>query len=332
MSNPSNINIGRQGSTGIAFEATPGVGVSPTDYVQYTANTLQGTVKNENISNATQNRNKVFSSVATEKMGKGDIEMYLDAKISPYFIVAAFGQEAAVQTYTNVYDHTITVLNANSNSPTLTIIDDHNNEIDFEAYYSSVVDTLDIAVTDSIATLKAGIQSQFPQTTASGNATTASGTVYAFPSAKFAFGATVGAADSAANIAVHDFSLSIKNNIKAIFRQGSINNNLNPSSFNAGDFESEASFKLYFENVTDRNSYYNSSKQAAVLSFFGGPLQGGYQEWTKFRWYQTRIDTFALETGLSNFYIEDVKLQPEWDNVNNIAMDCLVRNSKPLYI
>ena len=323
-----NINIGRQGWSGIALEPSWNTPTSPTDYVQFTTNTLFGDVKNVDISNATQNRVKVFNSVVTEKSGKGDLEIYADPKIMGYFLVGALGTVNTTNPTGSVYNHVVTVKNSNSTPQSLTIINDRQGSVDQEAYYGAVVDQFTLQVTDSIATAKASLITNFPQTTTSGTATTASGTVYAYPAAKFAFGSTVFAADAATNLKPHDFSLTIKNNTKAIFRHGSNT----PDSIMNGDFEMDASFKLYFENNTDLNKYYNASKQAAELQFTGGPLGSGNSEYTKFRWYQTRLDSFQLETGLSNFYIEDVKLVPEYDNANSIAMDVVIQNNKSLYI
>ena len=322
------LNIGRQGWTGIALEATPGIGVSPSDYVQFMTNTLGGQVTTEEISNATQNRIKVFSSVQTKKWGAGDLEFYADPKIMGYFLVSALGTVNTTNPSGSIYNHTITVKNTNSNPQTLTIINDRQGNIDQEAYYSAAVDQFVLTLTDGMATAKVTMISGFPQTTTSGTATTASGTLYAFPQATFAFGSTVAAADSAPNLKTHEFSLTIKNNATAVFRHG----NVLPDTINFGDFEAEASFKLYFENATNRNTFYNSSKQAAQLKFTGGPVGSGLSEFTKFRWYQTHIETFALETGLSNFYIEDVKLMAEYDNANQIAMDVVIQNNKTLYI
>jgi hypothetical protein len=323
-----NINIGRQGWSGIALETTPGVGVSPTDYVQFMTNTLFGDVKNDPISNATQNRIKNFSSVPTQKMGKGDIEMYADPKIMGYFLVGALGSVVTTNPSGSIYNHTITVKNTNSTPQTLTIINDRQGSVDQEAYYSAVVDQFTLSLADGLATAKAALITNFPQTTTSGTATTASGTVYAYPGASFAFGSTVAAADSAANLKTHDFTITIKNNAKPIFRHGANT----PDTINVGDFEMDTSFKLYFENNTDLQNYYNSKKQAAQFKLTGGPVGSGLSEFTKFRWYQTRIDSFQLETGLSNFYIEDVKLVPEYDNANSIAMDVVIQNNKTLYI
>lgn len=322
------LNIGRQGWTGIALETTPNIGVSPTDYVQFMTNTLFGQVTTEEVSNATQNRIKVFNSVQTKKWGAGDLEMYADPKIMGYFLVGAMGTVNTTNPSGSIYNHTITVKNTNSTPQTLTLINDRQGSIDQEAYYSAVVDQFALTLTDGLASAKATMLSNFPQTTTSGTATTASGTVYAFPNATFAFGSTVAAADAAANLKTHEFSLTIKNNAKAVFRHGS---GL-PDTINVGDWECEVNFKLYFENATNRNTFYNSSKQAAQLKFTGGPVGSGLSEFTKFRWYQTHIETFQLETGLSNFYIEDVKLMPEYDNANSIAMDVVIQNNKSLYI
>lgn len=326
-----NINIGRQGWSGIALETTPGIGVNPTDYVQFTKNTVYGKVKNQDISNATQNRVKVFSSVPVQQWGEGDIELYADPKITGYFIVGALGLVSTSTITAGAYRHTVTV-DGNSTPQTLTLINDRQGSIDQTAYYQCAVDQFGIALSDGVATAKISLVGQFPQTTASGTATTASGTIYTYPNARAAFGSTIAAADVAAlgsgNLKLHDFNLIIKNNAEAIFRHG----NIGPDTINIGDFEASVNFKLYFENATNRNAYYASSKQAFEFAMLGANIAGGNQESTKFRFYQTRLDTFEIETGLSNFYVENVTVQPEYDNANAIAMDCVIVNSKSLYI
>lgn len=317
--------VGRLGWLGVALEPSYGTPTSPTDYIPFTANTLEGQVKNDEITSAYGIREKVFSSVATQQFSKGDVTLNLDPKFSGYFLVGALGQPQVTALGGGVFQHVMT--RTNSNSPySLSLIS--NRSTDQVLFPGSVVDQVQIDVKDSFASLKASLIGQFPVTSTSGTPTTASGTNFTYKNTTFAFGATVAAAQAAANLKLSDLSLTIKNNAEAVFRHGSAV----PASVNSKDFQVEASFTLFFENTVDRNAFYTSAKQAANMTFTGAPLPGGFNEKISFNFYQCRLDTFALETGIDNFFAEKVKVVAEYDNANAKSVDCTVINQKALYI
>jgi hypothetical protein len=149
-----------------------------------------------------------------------------------------------------------------------------------------------------------------------------------FRNAQFAFGANVSAAQGAANLKTHDLKFNIKNNTEVVHAHGAAT----PRSINNKDFDPSAEFTLYFENTTDRDAYYNQSKQAASLQFIGNQIGGGLSEFVKINLYQVSMETLTLETGLDSFYAEKVKLDAEYDTVNSKTMDIQIQNTKALYI
>jgi hypothetical protein len=122
--------------------------------------------------------------------------------------------------------------------------------------------------------------------------------------------------------------VSIKNNAEAVFAHGQAT----PRSVNFKDFEVTGEMVLYFENTTDRDSFYNQTKQAASLQLTGQGIGGGFSEFLKVNFYQLSMATFDLETGLSNFYAEKVQFTAEYDNVNAKTIDMVLQNTKTLYI
>lgn len=319
------LSIGRKGWAGIALESTYGVPVNPTDYVPFTNLSLNSMVNTQEVMSAYAIRDKNFSSVATEKWSAGDIEMLLDPKIAGYFIVGAMGTVATNSLGNGNYDHFIT--RNNTNVPqSLSLISDRVT--DRQLYAGMAVDTLTLSVSDGLGTLKASMVGQFPQTSVSGSLTTASGTVYGFKDAFFAFGTTVSGAQTASNMKLKDFQLDIKNNVQPIFRHGSIT----PDTINPAEFEVTSDFTVYFENTTDRDTFHNTKKQAASFKLTGAGLAGGLTETLYCNLYQTHIETFQLETGLANFYAEKVKLIGEYDNNIGRSIDFTLRNTKSLYI
>lgn len=319
------LNIGRKGFIGVGLQSAFQVPAAIADYVPFMNNTLHGVTDQMEIEHATGNRDKTFSSIAGRQWSEGDLELLVDAKFAGYFLVAAMGSVTAQNIAGSVYTHTIT--RNNSNTPQyLTITNDR--VVDRQNYYDVAVDELEIDVGTDLASMKAKLVGNFPQTTTSGTNTTTSGNIFSFKGAQFAFGATVAAAASASNLKPHDFKCTIKNGVETVHRHGSAL----PGSITAKEFDVEAEFTLYFENTTDRDTYYNQNKQAAVLQFSGNQIGSGLSEALLIRFYQTSLMGFELETGLANFYAEKVKMNAEYDNANSKTLDMLLTNTKALYI
>lgn len=319
------LNIGRKGWSGVGLQSGAQVPAAIADYVPFETNTLHGVQDQLQVKSAYGNRESVFSSVKGLQHSEGDFSALLDSKMFGYFAVAALGSVSVSSLGSSVYKHTIT--RNNSNTPQyLTLTNDR--VVDRELYADVAVDELDIQVGTDLAMFTAKLKGNFPQTTTSGSNTTASGNVFSFRNAQFAFGASVGAAQGAANLKPHDFNLQIKNNIEVVPAHGQGT----PRSINAKNFEVTADFQLYFENTTDRDAYYNQTKQAASLQFIGNGIGGGFTEHVFVNFYQVSTNSFELETGLDNFYAEKVKLQGEYDNANSKSVDIEIQNNKSLYI
>lgn len=299
--------------------------VANSDYVPFTNNTLHGIQEQLKIQHATGNRDVNFSSVPGKRYSQGDLELLLDSKLAGYFLVGAMGSVSTANVSGSVNDHTIT--RNNSNTPQyLTIINDR--VIDRQSYNNVAVDELELSVGTDLAMVKAKLNGSYPLTTTSGTNTTTSGNIMSFRNAQFAFGATVSAAQGAANLKPHDFKVTIKNNNEVVHRHGSGDA---AAIVNKG-FDIAATMTLYFENTTDRDAYYNQSKQAASLQFTGNQIGGGLNESLKVNFYQLSIEQLEFETGLDNFFAEKVTFDGEYDNANSKSLDMVLRNTKTLYI
>jgi hypothetical protein len=195
-------------------------------------------------------------------------------------------------------------------------------------YPDVTVDKFTLQVGVDLVKTKASLIGNFPQTTTSGTKTTASGNIFNFANAQFAFGTTISGAQAATPLKPHDFTLNINNNAEAVFAHGQNT----PRSITLKQFEADADFQLYFENTTDRDAYYAQTKQSASLELIGNGIGGGYQESMVFNFYKTSIKTFAVETGLDNFFSEKVSLTCEFDTATQRMIDCVLVNTKALYI
>lgn len=316
---------GRKGFIGVGLQPGFQVPAAIADYVDFTNLSLTGMQDQIPVDHATSNRDKVFSTVAGKRWSEGDVELYVDSKNAGYFIVAALGTVQTQNPSGSVFRHTAT--RNNTNTPQyLTITDDRS--VDRQIYADVAVKELQLSVGTDLATMKATLTGNFPQTTTSGTKTTASGNVFNFANAQFAFSTTISGAQSATPLQPHDFKLNIKNNTEAVFAH-SFNT---PRSINHKQFEATADFTLYFENTTDRDAYYAQTKQAASLELTGNGIGSGFNESVVFNFYKTSIQSFALDTGLDNFYAEKVQLTCEYDTLTGRTIDAVITNTKTLYI
>ena len=317
--------IGRKGWIGVGLQSGFQVPAAIADYVDFTNNTLTGMQDQIPVDHATSNREKLLSTIAGKQWSEGEIDLYVDNKNAGYFIVGALGTVQTTNLAGSVYRHTVT--RNNSNTPQyLTITEDRS--VDRALYPDVAVDEFTLSVGTDLASIKAKLKGNFPQTTTSGTKTTTSGNIFNFANAQFAFGTTISGAQSATPLKPHDFNLNIKNNVSVVYGHSS---GL-PRSINSGEFEASADFTLYFENTTDRDAYYAQTKQAASLELIGNGIGSGFQESIVFNFYKTSIQSFALETGLANFYAEKCSLNCEFDTATQRMIDAVITNTKSLYI
>jgi hypothetical protein len=319
------LDIGRKGWIGIGLQIGFQVPAAITDYVDFTANTLEAVQNQLEVDPATGLRDRLLSTVPGTNMSQGDVEIYSDSVKTGYFVVGALGTVQTVSLGSGVYRHTIT-RNNSSDPQFLTITSDRVK--DRQLYPDVAVSQFNLSVGLDIVKVKSTVVGNFPQTTTSGTKTTTSGNVFNFANAQFAFGTTVSGAQSNTPLKPHDFTLNINNNTVANFAHSQNG----PRSINHGKFEATADFNLYFENTTDRDAYYNQTKQAASFELYGNGIGGGFQESMVFNFYKTSVKTFTVETGIDNFFAEKVTLNCEFDTATQRTMDAVITNTKALYI
>lgn len=317
------LNLARKGWIGIGVESTFGTPAAQTDNIFWTGNTLEGMHKPIENTASYALRQKVFSSVAGQKWGQGDIEFNLDATLSGYFLAAAMGSTSSTVVAGSTRKHTHALNQANT-PYSLSIYKDRVT--DRQLFTGSTVDTLEVKVADGFATAKASIQSLFPATSVSGSSATASGTIFSWANYTFQSGSTFTAAGSAAATPLTDLDLTIKNNTQVIFESGTNT----ASRIGQKDFEVSGNMTLFFESTTDRDAYYNNTGSAKIITFLGAGT-GTTQEKLAFNIYNSYQDTFSVETGIDDFFIEKQSFVGDYSLTDSKTMDIVQTNNTNNY-
>lgn len=317
------LNSARKGWLQVGVESSFGTPAAGTDNIFWTSNTLEGMHKPLENSAAYSLRQKTFSAVKGQQWGQGDIEFDLDPSRSGYFYAAALGTTTPTTVSGTVKSHLHSV--NQSNTPySLSIYRDR--VVDRQLFTGATVDKLETKVSDGFATLKASLQTLFPVTTASGSVTPAASTLYTWANYTYQFGTTYAAAQSASASPLTEFDFTISNNSQVIFESGGNG----ASRIGQKDFDLSGNMTLYFESTTDRDAYYAATNRSMIVTFLGAGT-GAAQEKIQYNFYGAYFDTYSVETGVDNFFIEKVKFTDQYSTVDSKTFDMTQVNTNANY-
>lgn len=320
-------NIGRLGYLGIAPEAVAGTPESTPDiFIPFTENTLRG--HHEPLTDISARSSRVMNagSVPGKRWGEGSVTMYLDSLNAPYLLKLAYGQEANTQKNSAppVYDHLFipTVSGNAALSATLW----NSQKVDCEQYAYAVIDSCEVTIgTDGIATIQANFMSKAPATVTAPAVTTTSGTLYTWKDMTAQFGTTVVSALQASATKLTNFQFTINNNVSTNYKSGSNQ----PDTLTYGAVEVTGQFTLFFETATQRDAYYNLTKQALVVTLNGAGLgTGGYTEQLQFFFEKIILEDDDFETGLDDLYTITGSFRAEINQANAGYVSAVARNGK----
>ena len=323
------VELGRKGWIGVAKETTAGVPVTPADYIPYVASSLQG--KHEPIADVAAygiRDEQSENSTVGQKHGEGTVELNMDATNVGYFMLAAMGTQANNAEGGGVITHTFS--RNNSNTPqSLSLTFDKSVSSSRELFTYATVSTLELSYStdNEFAKCSAEILSKFPVTTTSGTLTTTSGSLLSFKNAQLQLGASLTAAESATPTKVTNFSVTINNNSDMHWRDGD-----NDVSFvDVKNFMVEGEIDLFFENVTERDNYYNLTKRSAIITLTGNGIGNLMSEFVKVRIAKMSYRDFEVETGIDDLFATTITFTGEYSSTDTKTMDLQLRNRKASY-
>jgi len=318
--------MGRLGYLGLAIEAVPGTPEATPDlFVPFTENSLRGHHEPLVDISARQTRVQQYGSVAGKRWGEGSVTIYLDSLNSGYFFKLGLGLEANTQKNSSppVYDHLFTPT-VSGNAVTAATLWDYKG-VDVEQYSYAAIDTLELEVNnDGIATITAGFMAKAPSSVSAPTFTPASGTLFTWKDMSLRFGATVAAALAASATKITNFKLQVANNLDLNYKSGSNQ----PDTVTYGAVTVKGSYTLFFESATERDRYYNLTKQSMVLQLAGAGLGVGYTELLQLVFKKTMIEDMDMETGLDSLFAITCNFIAEWDQDQAGYFEATLRNQK----
>jgi hypothetical protein len=327
------IKIGREPQLGVGLETTPGTAVVESKSLPFVTCTMRG-MQEPIIDEAAKGvREKSWGAITGKKHGEGDIEIYADVENAPYLLIPALGTVSTTSS-SGVYVHTIT--RKSSNPPkTLSVI--YNDTQDTRLYSYATVNTLELTVTDGLATISANILSKFPTSATASNSIT-SERILAFKdyTVKFGGGANGTAALAAANAAtattLTGFTLNINNNAEVQYESGT--NDV--AQISMGELEVGGNYTLFYESTTDRVHYetlLNGANvvRAMVITFTGGSIGSGETEEIKIEIPNFILTDRSVDTAVSGFITENPTFNVMYDPTVAYSVKVTVTNETASY-
>lgn len=330
------VKLGREPTVGIGIESTPGTAVVASKYLPFVTCNIRGIqepITDESVKGV---RDKTWGAITGPKHGEGDIETYVDVENAMYLLYPALGScsSTTASGETAVYEHTLT--RKLSNPPkTVTII--YNDTQDARAYTYAVINTLELTVSDGLATISANILSKFPTSSTSSQSITEE-RVLAFKdyTIKFGSGATgteaLTAAAAATATPVRSFTLKINNNAEVQYLSG----DNNAAQISIGEFEVEGEYTLFYESTTDRDHYetlLNNSDpvRAMIVSFTGNSIGSGETEEIQIKIPNFYLHDRTVDTASNGFITENPSFVAEYDPTESKTIQIVVTNQTASY-
>lgn len=332
------IKQGREPYIGVGIEATPGTPVNASKYLPFVTCTLRGINEALEDEAAKGVRERVWGSIIGKQHGEGDIEIYVDANNAPYLLYPALG---SMSNNTNsvpsgVYNHVIT-RKTTSVPKTLSIV--YNDTQDTRKYTFATVNTLELSVSDGLATISANILSKFPTSgTASLSITEERILSFKDYTIKFGSGATGTAALTAAAAAtateVRNFTLKINNNAEAVYQSG----NASAADIVVAQFEVEGDYTLFYESTKDRVHYETmldgaNPVRAMIVTFTGDAIgtPASSTEMIKIEIPRFHLKERSVDTAVAGFITENPSFVAEYDPAEEVSVRITVRNEIASY-
>jgi len=330
------VKIGRQAFVGVGIESSAGDAVAAAKYLPFVTCTLRG-IQEAIVDEAAKGiRERVWGAITGQKHGEGDIEIYADAENVPYLLYPALGSCSSTTAggETAVWEHTIT--RKSSNPPkTVTVI--YNDTQDTRKYVYGVVNTLELTVSDGLATISAGILSKFPATGTGTQAVTEE-RVLAFKdyTIKFGSGATGTAALAAAALAtaspVRSFTVRTNNNAEVQYLSGT--NDVTQISM--GQLEIDGDYTLFYESTTQRIHYetlLNGSDpvKAMIVTFTGDAIGVAEYEEIEIRIPNFYLKERGVDTAPAGFITESPSFVAKYDPTEAKSIQIKVTNTEASY-
>lgn len=266
---------GRQVEVGIGIEAiaSPGTAVAETAFMQWTDFSMQAVSEKAMFQSARGKRNMTSNSMIKRKYGQGSISVIPNVVNAPYWFVLALGSvsTATASGESSVYEHTITVQNANATVKTATLTVTEGS-IQTAQYLNTVCDALNLEVSDEYAKLTVDLISQFPGTDTQSVSYVGSLTEFAYHNLAVQFGTSLSNAASNSATPLKSFKLNIKNNIQLdeAFLSGS--NGITSGNLVPGALQITGSYSLHFSDTVELAKYKANTKNACIASFTGAAI------------------------------------------------------------
>ena len=317
------VSIGRLGWVGVALETTPGTPVSPVKYLPYTTCSFRNVVDILDDEAAKGIRERAWGSVVGRSRGEGDIAILMDVENAPYLIIPALGTHSTTTVEAGVYKHTIT---RKAGNPPKTITINQNDTVSTRQYAYGTVNTLEIAVSDGLATLTTAVISKAPEA-GTGTKSITEETVLAFKDYTVKFGATLANAETQSPTKLSAFTLRINNNAEALYLSGSSSS----AQISMGQLEIEGDYTLFFENTTEQAAYEAQTKRAMIVTFTGALCGATAYETVKISIPKFHIRERGVDTAPAGFVTENPTFVVDYDATEAKSIQIEITNNTTSY-
>jgi len=312
-------HIQRLGDVGIGVEATSGVAVAPTHYLEISdAPSLKDTYEYENNEAGRSRVELSQGQKLMKKFGEGELMVHLDSTTSVYGFGLILGTVNSSSIGGGLYQHTVTINNTNT-PKTATI--QFNRVQDNRKFVNAMIEELEIEVSDSFATMKMALKSK---ESASGSSSASYTTLnrFCYNNLNVRFGDDVASAEIASPTPMTELTLTIGRGAQLVHQTG----DTSPQDFVHTTLEIEGEYSQLFDSVVDRDLYLANTPKVMILEFTDNDNHG-----VKITLPKVAIANWEPSNDLDEAVSQTSEFKAHYDATTNESIRAVVTNNTASY-
>lgn len=299
------VYVGREGSLGIGLQASIGTTTEIDKFIPFTECSL-GEVHEPIADNSAKGvrDSQSSNSVVGKKRAEGTVTVVLNAKHAPYFFGLALGSVDSTDSITPLYRHTIT---RKTGSEPLSATIWRDRSVDKVTFKDACVNKLDLNFSDDVAELKAEVMSKYPVAGTAETPSMETIELYTFKNAYVELTSPVGGSTS--ELKIRELSLSINNNIEAVYAP----NSNDVDRFISKNFDVSGSMTVLFEDETQKDAWTDLTKQGVSIVF-----EGSTTGKITIAIPQFRVQSGTIDTPIDDVNSQTIEFIGEYDGTKTI--------------
>lgn len=311
----------------LGVESVFGTAVSPSAYLEVSENGLKLDKDVQRVEDTSGTRKGALKAVTGAAKVSGSIKANAYPTAMGWWLKGALGTVASglASGETAVYTHYITVADT---LPSFTLIQDRGNS-EWQKVTSAVINGFKISAKNGLVEVEINIEAKDETAGTTYTATQTIEKPFMFHQVKVGFGATIGAARTAAatGTSLMEWTAEYDNGLEVLHASGSAT----PVKIVPKTASFKTTFTQVFDSITNRDRYRNLTKTAMCIDLVGDAIGAASFNTLRIEIPNAIINSHEVPYKAGDIMFEKVEAVGLYEPGENNMIRCILTNTKSVY-